>query len=194
MNFTETALKGAFLVDLERHEDDRGFFARTFSVDDFCHRGLESVVVEASVAHNHRAGTVRGMHFQFPPSAETKVVRCTRGRILDVIVDLRPGSVTYLGHVAVELTAENGAALYVPRRFAHGYQTLTDQTEVTYMMDTRYDPNAASGLRHDDPALAIEWPLAVGAISERDSAWPLYEEVRAELEERMAGASSAAPA
>lgn len=194
MIFTETALQGAFVIKLERHDDDRGFFARTFSLDDFRDHGLEPAVVEASSAYNHRAGTLRGLHFQFPPSAETKVVRCTRGSVLDVIVDLRPESATHLQHVAVELTAANGIALYVPRRFAHGYQTLEDKTEVAYLMGDRYDPDAASGIRHDEPALGIDWPLPVSLISDRDAAWPSLETVGAELEARMAPATGAARA
>ena len=144
--FTETKLKGAFIIDLERREDERGFFARTFCQREFGQRGLKPAIVQASIATNRRKGTLRGMHFQFPPAAETKIVRCTRGAILDIIVDLRPESPTYLEHVAVELNAENMRALYVPERFAHGYQVLQDNTDASYEMSECYTPSAEGGL------------------------------------------------
>ena len=140
MIFTETKLAGAFVIDLERREDDRGFFARTFCQHEFEEHGLKPVIAQANVAFNKRRGTLRGMHFQYPPAAETKLVRCTRGAILDIIVDLRPESPTYLEHVAVELTADNGRALYVPERFAHGYQVLEDATETSYQVGEFYTP------------------------------------------------------
>ena len=140
MIFTETKLKGAFVIDLERREDDRGFFARTFCRQEFRERGLNSVIAQASIASNRRKGTLRGMHFQFPPAAEAKLVRCTRGAIVDIIVDLRPESPTYLEHIAVELDAGTMRALYVPERFAHGYQVLEDDTEVSYEMSECYAP------------------------------------------------------
>ena len=124
MIFTETKLNGAFIVDIERHEDPRGFFARGFCQREFEEHGLKPVIAQGNIAFNHKKGTIRGMHFQFPPAAETKLVRCTRGAIVDIIVDLRPESPTYLQHIAVELTEDNYRALYVPERFAHGYQTL----------------------------------------------------------------------
>src|SRR6185437_7778159 len=129
MIFTETNLKGAFIIDLDRKTDERGFFARAFCQNEFRDHGLEPVIAQANIAFNRRKGCVRGMHFQFPPAAETKLVRCTRGAILDIIVDLRPESATYLDHISVELTADNHRALYVPERFAHGYQVLDDNTE-----------------------------------------------------------------
>ena len=175
MIFTETALRGAFTVDLEEKPDDRGFFARTFSRDEAEAHGLNPDVIQCNVSLNHRAGTVRGMHYQVEPAAETKLVRCTHGAILDVILDLRPGSPTYLEHVAVELTRENRRALYVPALFAHGYQTLTDDAEVSYQVGEYYTPGFERGLRHDDPALAIEWPLPVTVISEKDATWPLFD-------------------
>ena len=128
MIFTETKLKGAFIVDVERKLDERGFFARSFCQNEFSARGLKSTIAQANVAHNLHRGTIRGMHFQYPPAAETKFVRCTRGAILDIIVDLRPESPTYLEHIAVELSEENMRGLYVPERFAHGYQVLLDGT------------------------------------------------------------------
>src|ERR1044071_697609 len=129
MQFTETKIKGAYVIDLERREDSRGFFARAFCQKEFAGVGLKPVIAQANVAYNIKKGTLRGMHFQFPPAAETKLVRCTRGAILDIIVDLRPESSTFLQHVEVELSADNGRALFVPERFAHGYQTLCDNTD-----------------------------------------------------------------
>jgi len=192
MILTETALRGAYLVDLERHEDARGYFARVFSREAFVEHGLEPAVVQASIAGNLRQGTLRGMHFQFPPSTETKYIRCTRGAILDVIVDLRPESPSFLQHVVVELSAANGRGVYCPARFAHGYQTLADDSEAIYFMGDAYAPEAEGGLAHDDPGLAIDWPLPVTEISPRDRSWPSLAEVEGELRRRMAlGASPA---
>ncbi len=151
MIFTETALRGAFIIDLERREDDRGFFARAFCQNEFTDHGLKPLIAQANIAFNKRKGTLRGMHFQFPPAAETKLVRCTRGAILDIIVDLRPESPTYLQHVAVELNEEYQRGLSVPERFAHGYQVLEDATETSYQVGEFYTPEAEGGLRHDDP-------------------------------------------
>jgi dTDP-4-dehydrorhamnose 3,5-epimerase len=184
--FAETSLPGAFVIDLERREDDRGFFARTFCQNEFAEHGLKPVIAQANVASNRHRGTLRGMHFQFPPAAETKLVRCTRGAILDIIVDLRPESRTYLEHVSVELSADNYRALYVPERFAHGYQVLEDGTETSYQVGEFYTPEAEGGLRFDDPRLGLEWPLPVGEMSEKDRAWALLDEVEAELKARMA--------
>lgn len=175
MIFAETALPGAFIVDLEPRGDERGFFARGFCQREFDLRGLKSVVAQGNISFNRRKGIVRGLHFQRPPHAETKFVRCTRGAILDVIVDLRPESPTYLRHVAVELTADNRRGLYVPERFAHGYQVLEDDTETTYQVGAFYTPAAEGGLRYSDPRLAIEWPLPVTDVSEKDAAWPLLD-------------------
>ena len=132
MIFTETKLKGAYIIDIERREDSRGFFARAFCQKEFETHGLKSIIAQANVAFNHKKGTLRGMHFQCPPAAETKLVRCTRGAILAIILDLRPESPSYLEHIAVELTEDNNCALYVPERFAHGYQVLMDKTETSY--------------------------------------------------------------
>lgn len=173
MIFTETALRGAFIIDLELREDERGGFARTFCMNEFEAHGLKPEVAQCNLSFNHRAGTLRGMHYQLSPAAETKLVRCTRGAILDVIVDLRPGSDTYLQHVAVELSEGNRRALYVPELFAHGYQALTDGAEVSYQVGEFYTPGYERGLRHDDPRLGIAWPLPVSVISEKDAAWPL---------------------
>jgi dTDP-4-dehydrorhamnose 3,5-epimerase len=174
MRFTETQLAGAYLVDPERHEDDRGFFARTFCAREFEEQGLFTTVAQANLSFNHARGTIRGMHLQLPPHAEAKLVRCTRGAIYDVIVDLRADSGTYLEHVGVELTAENGRALYVPEMFAHGYQTLEEASEVVYQVSEFYAPEHERGLRFDDPALRIEWPLPATVVSDKDRSWPAF--------------------
>ena len=152
MVFTETKLSGAFIIDLERREDNRGFFARAFCQHEFSDHGLKPVIAQANIGFNRRRGCLRGMHFQYPPAAETKVVRCTRGAVLDIIVDLRPESPTYLEHISVELTADNHRAIYIPERFAHGYQALEDETETSYQVGEFYTPGAEGGLRYDDPA------------------------------------------
>ena len=178
MIFTETRLGGAYILDLEEKPDDRGFFARTFCRDELEAHGLNPDVAQCNLSVNHLAGTLRGMHYQVEPATETKLVRCTHGAILDVIIDMRPGSPTYLDHVAVELTRTNRRALYVPGMFAHGYQTLTPDAEVSYQVGEFYTPGYERGLRHDDPALGITWPLPVSAISEKDASWPLFEGAR----------------
>jgi dTDP-4-dehydrorhamnose 3,5-epimerase len=183
--FTETKLQGAFVIDLERREDNRGFFARTFCQNEFSEHGLKPVIAQANVAFNRRKGTLRGMHFQFPPAPETKLVRCTRGAILDIIVDLRPESPSYLEHVAVELSADNYRALYVPERFAHGYQVLEDTTETSYQVGEFYTPAAEGGLPYDDPRLGLSWPLPVMEISEKDREWPPLSEIEPELARKM---------
>jgi dTDP-4-dehydrorhamnose 3,5-epimerase len=187
--FGETKLEGAFVIDLDRKEDSRGFFARAFCQREFEEYGLEPVIAQANLAFNRRKGTMRGMHFQFPPATETKLVRCTRGAILDIIVDLRPESPTYLEHVSVELSADNHRALYVPGRFAHGYQVLEDVTETSYQVGEFYARGHEGGLRYDDPALGLSWPLPVSEISEKDRAWPLLSEVETEVKAKMAGAA-----
>jgi dTDP-4-dehydrorhamnose 3,5-epimerase len=183
--FTETKLKGAFVLDMERREDNRGFFAREFCQREFAAHGLNPVIAQANIAFNARKGTLRGMHFQYPPVAETKLVRCTRGAILDIIVDLRPESPTYLSHVAVELSADNHRSLYVPERFAHGYQVLEDRTETSYQVGEFYAPGQEGGLLYSDRRLRLEWPLPVTEISEKDAAWKPLEEIEAQLRERM---------
>jgi dTDP-4-dehydrorhamnose 3,5-epimerase len=185
MVFTETKLKGAFLIDLERREDSRGFFARAFCQKEFTAHGLKPTIAQANVAFNIRKGTLRGMHFQFPPAPETKLVRCTRGAILDIVVDLRPESATYLQHISVELNEENQRSLYVPERFAHGYQVLRDNTETSYQVGEFYTPSAESGLLHNDPKLNLEWPLPVSVISDKDQKFALLEETEPELKRRM---------
>lgn len=186
MIFTATALAGACIVDLEPRGDARGFFARAFCQREFEAHGLKPSIAQANISFNRRRGTVRGLHFQWPPAAESKLVRCSRGAILDVIVDLRPESPTYLHHLAVELTADNRRSLYVPERFAHGYQVLEDDTETTYHVGEFYTPSAESGLRYSDSRLAIAWPLPVTDMSDKDQQWRLLDEVESELRARMA--------
>ncbi|WGR75229.1 MULTISPECIES: dTDP-4-dehydrorhamnose 3,5-epimerase family protein [unclassified Bradyrhizobium] len=185
MIFLETILPGAYTVDIDRHQDDRGYFARMFCADTFLAHGLKPVVAQGSVSYNAKRGTLRGLHFQYPPAAETKYVRCTKGAVVDVIVDLRPESATYLRHITVNLSADNGRGLYIPERFAHGFITLTDDTELTYLIGNYYVPGAEGGLPHDDPALAITWPVAVRVISKRDRGWKRHSEIGAELKARM---------
>ena len=185
MIFTETALPGAFAIDLERREDSRGYFARAFCQHELADHGLKPTIAQANVAFNKLAGTLRGMHFQFPPKAETKIVRCTRGAILDIIVDLRPESPTYLQNISVELSEDNGRALYVPERFAHGYQTLVDATETSYQVGEFYAPGTEGGLAHDDPRLGLAWPLPIAVISEKDAQWAPLEVVEPEVRRRM---------
>lgn len=174
MIFTETKLKGAFILDLELRADDRGAFARTFCMKEFEAHGLKPTVAQCNLSFNYKAGTLRGMHYQTPPAAETKLVRCTKGAIYDVIIDMRPDSPTYMQHIGVELTADNHRALYVPELFAHGYQALTDGAEVVYQVGEFYTPGYERGIRYDDPAFGIEWPMPVTVISEKDAAWPAF--------------------
>ena len=185
MIFTETKLKGAFIIDIEPRADERGFFTRAFCQREFAEHGLNPVIAQANIGFNARRGTIRGMHFQFPPAAEAKLVRASRGAVLDIIVDLRPESPTYLQHVAVELSADNHRGIYIPERFAHGYQALEDNTEITYQAGEFYTPGAESGLRFDDPRLGLRWPLPVAVISAKDLAWPALSEVEGDLHRRM---------
>ena len=172
MVFHDTGLSGAFLIDLERIHDERGFFARSWCTRDFTERGLNGRLVQCNVSRNRVRGTLRGMHYQVAPQEEAKLVRCTMGAIYDVIVDLRPGSSTYLKSFAAELSAENHRSLYIPEGFAHGFLTLTDESEVFYQMSEFYAPEAARGLRWNDPLLAIDWPGPVIVISDRDRTYP----------------------
>ena len=174
MIFTETPLKGAFLINIEPHRDDRGFFARTFCRQEFEKHGLNSNVMQCNISWNAKAGTLRGMHFQAAPHSEAKLVRCSRGEIHDVIVDLRPESATYRQHFAVKLSGENRQALFIPEDFAHGFQTLMDDTEIEYQMSEFYVPGFGRGFRYDDPLFSIEWPLPDKIVSEQDLAWPPF--------------------
>ena len=185
MQFTETKLEGAYVIELERREDSRGFFARAFCQKEFATHGLKPLIAQANVAYNFKKGTLRGMHFQFPPAAETKLVRCTRGAILDIIVDLRPESPTYLQNIAVELNEENGRALYVPERFAHGYQTLRDNTETSYQVGEFYAPGTEGGLLYSDPRLGLIWPLPIGEMSPKDAEWKLLDQIEPEMKRKM---------
>lgn len=160
------------MVELEKLEDERGFFARTFCVHEFEANGLNSRLVQCSTAFNLRRGTLRGLHWQTVPKSEDKLVRVTRGAIHDVMVDLRPDSSTYLQHVAVELTIDNGRMLYIPKGFAHGLQTLVDDTEVSYQMSEFFAPECARGARWNDPAFGITWPLPDPVMNDRDRSWP----------------------
>lgn len=173
MIFTPTRLPGAFIIDIEKREDERGFFARTFCANEFDSHGLCTQFVNTNVSRSPRRGTLRGMHFQSAPHGEVKLIRCTSGAIYDVIVDLRTGSPTLFEWVGVELTADNYRMLYVPEGFAHGFLTLTDDVEVTYQVSEFYVPGAERGMRYDDPALGIEWPTSVQIISDKDRNWPL---------------------
>jgi dTDP-4-dehydrorhamnose 3,5-epimerase len=191
MIFTETKLKDAYIIDLDRKEDERGFFARAFCQNEFAAHGLKPIIAQANIALNNKRGTLRGMHFQYPPAAESKLVRCTRGAILDVIVDLRPESPTYLNHIAVELSEDNYRALYVPERFAHGYQVLRDKTETSYQVGEFYTPGSEGGLMYSDPRLGLRWPLPVSTISEKDKSWQLLSEQESDLKVRMSLSSVA---
>jgi dTDP-4-dehydrorhamnose 3,5-epimerase len=173
LKFDATPLAGACVVDLERIEDERGFFARSFCRDEFEAHGFDACVAQCNVSFNRKRGTLRGLHYQAEPYAEAKLVRCTRGAVCDVIVDIRAASPSRLQWYAVELTADNHRALYVPKGFAHGFQTLTDDTELFYQMSEPYHPGSARGLRWDDPLLAVRWPIAAAVVSPRDAAFPL---------------------
>ena len=173
MRFIETKLAGAYLIEPEPHEDARGFFARTFCAREFAAHGLATEFVQCSISMNRKRGTLRGLHYQLSPAEEVKLVRCTAGAVHDVIVDLRPASPTYRQHVGVELTAPNRRALYVPEMFAHGFQTLEDDSEVFYQISEFYAPEKSVGIRFDDPRLDIPWPLPITAISDKDRSWPL---------------------
>lgn len=172
MIVSATRLADARLIELEPQHDERGFFARMWCARELAAQGIDTGLVQESLSHNNRAGTLRGLHYQKPPHAETKIIRCVRGAIFDVIVDIRPDSPGFGRWEAFRLDAENRRALYVPRGFAHGFQTLVDDTEVLYQMTAFHAPAAAAGFRGDDPAFAIAWPLPVSLLSARDRAWP----------------------
>jgi dTDP-4-dehydrorhamnose 3,5-epimerase len=175
VRFVPTKLDGAYVIEPERHEDERGFFARTWAGEEFAEHGLVSELSQCSVSRNNKAGTLRGMHLQTAPHEEAKLVRCTAGAIFDVIVDLRSGSPTHAEWVGVELAADTARALFIPKGFAHGFQTLVDGAEVFYMISEPYAPESASGVRWDDPVFGIDWPPAASRIiNERDRSWPDY--------------------
>ena len=172
MIFLPTSLPGAFIIDIERREDDRGFFARTWCRREFEEMGLNAELAQCNTSYNRRRGTLRGMHWQSAPNAEAKLIRCTRGAIWDAIVDLRPDSPTYLQHVGVELTADSRRALYVPEGMAHGFVTLEDDSEVFYQMSEFFEPAAARGARWNDPAFGISWPVSDPILHPRDAGYP----------------------
>ncbi len=173
MFFTETSVPGAWTIDPALHADERGRFFRAWCIEEFAAHGIDFVPLQANMGTSRWTGTVRGLHYQLQPHQEAKLVRCTRGAVFDVLVDLRPGSPTSGRWLGVELTAENARMLYVPPLCAHGYQTLTDEAEVLYMTSAVYAPAAVRGVRFDDPAVGVRWPLAVRAVSEQDRGWPL---------------------
>jgi len=175
MIFSETKLKGIFIIQPEVFEDKRGFFARSWNRDECARRGLRFDLVENNISFNKRKGTLRGMHFQIAPHSQIKLVRCTSGSIYDVVLDLRENSPTRHQWVGLELSAENRLLLYIPEDFAHGFQTLTDDSEVTYQISTPYHPESARGVRWDDPAFGIDWPLGVSVMSERDRSHPFVD-------------------
>lgn len=174
MIFSETILKGAYVVDIDRKNDERGYFGRSFCQHEFSSHGLKTNIAQCNVSFNRIKGTLRGMHFQLAPKAEAKLVRCTRGAIYDVIIDLRPESATFCAWTSVEITEDNSRMLYIPEGFAHGFQTLADNTEVFYHMFEFYSPELARGVRWDDPAFGISWPIPDPIISDKDRAYPLY--------------------
>lgn len=173
MIFNPTPLKGAYTIAWEPRSDDRGLFARAFCAEEFLNQGLVSSYVQANLSDNQLAGTIRGMHFQKAPHAEVKLVRCVRGALYDVIVDIRPESPSYLKCYGTTLSAANGLMMYVPKGFAHGYQSLEDGSTAFYLVSSPYVPGAEGGLRYDDPQLAIGWPTQITSISAKDSTWPL---------------------
>lgn len=176
MKFTKTPLEGAYVVELERKNDQRGFFARTWCVDEFSKHGLKTNLAQQNMSLTMKRGTLRGMHFQKAPHAETKVVRCTKGAIYDVIIDLRPDSPTHRQWFGIELTSENYNMVYVPEGFAHGFITLEDNSEVSYLVTSFYTPDAESGVRYDDPAFGIKWPIPFTLVSDRDASFTDYRE------------------
>ncbi len=176
MIFTKTNLQGAYIIDIEKKEDNRGFFARTFCANEFADNNLESKFVQANTSFNYKKGTLRGMHYQKSPYEEDKLVRCTRGSIFDAIIDLRKDSPTYKKWFGIELSAENRKSLFVPKGFAHGYMTLEDNSEVTYLVTQFYTPDADSGIKFNDPAFNIEWPITPVLVSEKDLNHPEFKE------------------
>ena len=174
MLFTETKLKGTFVIEPEKLEDERGFFARIWDHQEFKEAGLNPKIAQCSISKNKKKGIIRGLHYQLPPYQETKLVRCTRGKLYDVIIDLRPDSKTFKQWFGIELSEENYKMIYVPEDFAHGYQTLVDNTDIAYQMSIEYLPKFYTGVRWDDPAFNIKWPLTPSIISKQDKKWELF--------------------
>jgi dTDP-4-dehydrorhamnose 3,5-epimerase len=177
MVFVRTTLSGAYVVDVEKREDHRGFFARAWCEREFAEHGLHARFAQANVAYNHLRGTLRGMHYQVAPDEEAKLVRCTRGAIYDVIIDLRPSSPTFKEWFGIELVADTYRMLYVPEGCAHGYLTLEDATDVAYQVSAPYAPRSEGGVRYDDPAFGIRWPAEIRVMSEKDRSWPDFRDV-----------------
>lgn len=175
MKFQPTRIEGLFLIDIEPVADERGFFARTYCEDEFRKHGLDPRIAQSSISFNPRRGTLRGMHYQREPHSETKLIRCTRGSVFDAVVDLRGDSPTFLQWFGVELTAANRRMLYIPRGLAHGYLSLEDDSEISYQMSAPYHPESASGVRWNDPAFGIAWPIAVEVVADRDRAYPDFQ-------------------
>ena len=174
MTFTETKLNGAYVIEIQKLEDARGFFARAWCKNEFERHGLISHLMQSNISFSNRKGTLRGMHYQIAPNQESKLVRCTKGAIYDVIIDLRPNSLTYKQWLGTELTAENYKMLYVPESFAHGFQTLENDTEVIYQVSQFYAPQSERGVRYNDPAFGIKWPVDVQVITDKDNNWADY--------------------
>lgn len=175
MRFIDTAIAGLWIIELEPHGDERGFFARTFDIDEFAEHGLAAGFVQNNLSYNRQRGTLRGFHYQDERAPEAKLIRCVRGAVQQVAVDLRPGSNTYLRHVAVELSAKNRRALYIPELCAAGMQTLEDDSELSYQVTGFYTPAAERGLHHADPVVGVSWPLPVAVISDKDRSWPMLD-------------------
>jgi len=176
MLFHKTPIKGAYIIDIEKREDERGFFARSFCQNEFSKYNLETTFVQTNISYNKKKGTLRGMHFQKHPYEEDKVLRCTNGAIFDVIVDIRKESPTYKQWFGIELSNKNQKSLYIPKGCAHGYLTLTDKADVTYMVSQFYTPKADTGLRYNDPLFGIEWPKPIKFISKKDESFPDFKE------------------
>lgn len=184
MQFESAQIKDAWVIDTNAHADPRGHFARAFCAREFVAQGLPASFVQSSLSFNRQRGTIRGLHFQWPPSAEGKLVRCVRGRVFDVMVDIRPDSVTFLRHVGLELSAERINAVYIPPGVAHGFQTLEDASEVLYEMTDFYVPSLSDGFPFDDPAFGVRWPVEVTTVSDRDRDAPQFDKARYEAEYR----------
>ncbi len=174
MIFTETVLPGAYIIDLEKKEDERGFYARAFCKNEFGNKGLKTDIAQANIIYTKHKATLRGLHLQLPPYEETKLIRCTKGAIYDVIIDLRPGSATYKQHLGINLTADNFKMVYVPEGFAHGYLTLENDTHVAYHVTEFYTPGYEKGVRWNDPAFYVKWPIQPEIISKKDKSFPNY--------------------
>lgn len=174
MIFKPSTLKDVMVVTPEFRTDERGGFARIFCEKEFAERGMNQHISQGNIAFTHRKGTLRGMHYQLPPMGEAKLVQCTRGSVFDVVIDMRTDSPTYLQHFGIELNAENRIALYIPEMFAHGYLTLSDQVEMTYLVSTPYSPELERGILYNDPTFNIQWPVPVEIISEKDRSWELF--------------------